>query len=38
MLCSKENTNEKYAIKIVKSEPGYTKAALKEIHYLIKVN
>ena len=38
MLCSKEDTHEKYAIKVVKSEPAYTKAALKEINYLVQVN
>ena len=42
MLCCKykeeTDTEEKFAIKVVKSEPAYTKAALKEIHYLIQVN
>ena len=38
MSCYKKYSDEKYAVKIVKSEPAYSKAALKEIHYLISVN
>ena len=38
VYCKREGSKEEFALKIVKSEPAYTKAALKEIHYLLQVN